>query len=106
MIYTKGIVPYFYKFFAEVILKKTIHRDQDSYFKYDTNIRKLITYPLLSYQNLSFISDIINEFRDDDRYDNVKKQVIFAVMARKKGYTGNLFELCIKLNMTDILKEW
>jgi len=95
-IYTKGILHYFYKYFTQNLLKTTIHNDQDSYFRDDVNLRKMITYPLLSLQDIIFYSDTINMYRSGDYYSVCSKQIEFAIEKRREGIEGNLFEITPK----------
>lgn len=96
-IYTKGILYYFYKFWTQTLFKTTIHFDQDSYFREELNLRKIISYPLLSYQEVAtFISDTRNIYRFGDYYSKCEEQLKFAVQKRKEGVEGNLFDITPK----------
>jgi GR25 family glycosyltransferase involved in LPS biosynthesis len=106
LIYTKGIIPYFYKFFAEILLRKTIHRDQDSYFKFTKGIRNMITYPMLSYQDINFISDIINEYRQGDFYSEAQEQINLGLTIYNAGGRGNYYDLVEKTKFKYLLREW
>jgi len=106
LIYTKGIIPYFYKFFAEVLLKKTIHSDQDSYFKFTRGIRNMITYPILSCQDLNFFSDIINCYREGDFYSGVQEQINLGMYIYNTGGRGNYYNLVEKTKFKTLLYEW
>jgi GR25 family glycosyltransferase involved in LPS biosynthesis len=106
IIYTKGIIPYFYKFFTEVLLRKTKHHDQDSYFKFTKGIKNMITYPILSCQDMSFISDTINSYREGDYYINVKEQINLGLNLYKAGYKGNYYELLENTKFKYLLREW
>jgi hypothetical protein len=96
VIYTKGILHYFYKFFAEALFRPNYKMDQDSYFKEELELRKVITYPLLSYQNNTFISDVIQMYRSGDYFAQCVKQIEFALQKRKEGIEGDLLAITPK----------
>jgi hypothetical protein len=106
LIYTKGIIPHFYKFFAEVLLRKTKHSDQDSYFKFTKGLRCMMTYPILSCQNFSFISDVIGIYRSGDYYDTILSQIEIGLAIYNTGYRGNYYDLIKNSKYENILKEW
>ena len=92
IIYTKSILKYFDKFYYELENNKTKETNQDWYFNMAPEIRKVVSYPFLSFQYFGFCSDVVSINREESFFKKGMKQLEIIKENLDKGITTNLYK--------------